>query len=222
MRRAVLLLICFLAACSPAPSPAPPTPTFTPKATPPIIASPITISNAGGTPVAEQPGFVEWVLLSGVDEHGIIVEHFLNLLADADPGADPVHLIHTGHPVVVHEIRHVGPQNLQRFYRVETLEGFDGWISDYYVRRTAYVFNINGTAVPIFDRPGGAQIAEMSNVTPVTLLEPQDIAWWRISSLDGSILGWVFASMVKESPENEFLIGSDHEHECQQCPFFLP
>jgi hypothetical protein len=35
------------------------------------------------------------------------------------------------------EIWHGGPQNLQRFYRVETVSSDTGWISDYYVRRVA-------------------------------------------------------------------------------------
>ncbi len=199
-----------------------PSATFTPKATPPIISSPIPISNESGTPIAEQPGFLEWVLLSGVDEHGLTAEHFLMLLAEPDPLAPVVAEIHTGHPVIVREIRHVGPQALRRFYFVETLDGKKGWISDFYVRRQAYLFNIEGTSVPLFNAPAGAQIGAFENVTPVTLLEPGDLNWWRVSSLDGSSLGWVQAQHVKESPEEEFLLGSGHDHECDQCPYFVP
>lgn len=199
-----------------------PTPTFTPPPTPPIIASPITISDAEGTPIAEQPGFVEWVLLSGVDEHGLAAEHFLTLLAEADPRATALTQIHTGSPVMVMEIRHVGPQALQRFYRVQTLEGIRGWISDYYVRRQAYVFNHEGTTVPIFDQPQGAEISRLQNVTPITLKRPQHLAWWQVSTLDGSVLGWVESRFVKESPEEEFLLGEAHAHPCEDCPYFLP
>ncbi len=190
--------------------------------TPPIIASPIPVTNAEGTPIAEQPGYVEWVLLSGVDEHGITLEHLLILLSEADPNAAPLTQIHTGHPVIVLEIRHVGPQNLQRFYHVETLDHITGWISDFYVRRKAYLFNKNGTTVALFDAPGGTELTQVVNVTPVTLLQPQDFTWWEVSTLDGSIKGWVEATFVKESPEDEFLFGTDHAHPCQNCPYFLP
>jgi hypothetical protein len=216
-----LLLILFplLIACSAANAPAP---TFTPPPTPPIIASPITVSNAEGTPISLQPGFVEWVLLSGVDEHGLTAEHSLTLLADADPNAPEVSQIHTGHPVIVLEIRQVGPQGLQRFYHVQTPDGITGWISDYYVRRQAYLFNHEGTAVLIYDKPQGAQIAQVANVTPVTLRQPQELTWWQVSTLDGNVLGWVESRFVKESPEEEFLFGEGHEHPCEDCPYFLP
>lgn len=214
-------LLLLLTACG-AIAPALPTPTFTPPPTPPIIASPIPITNADGTPIAEQPGFVEWVLLSGVDEHGLLVEHMLTLLSEPDPNATLLTQIHTGHPVMVLEIRHVGPQNLQRFYYVETLDHITGWISDYYVRRKAYVFNKDGDQVALFDAPQGAEIGQLPNVSPVTLLQPQDFDWWQVSSLDGSVVGWVASTFVKESPEREFLSGTDHNHPCQVCPYFLP
>ena len=199
-----------------------PTATRTPKPTPPIIASPIPLSNAEGTPISEQPGFVEWVLLSGVDEHGLTAEHTLSLLVDAAPDAPPGDQIHTGAPVQVLEIRHVGPQNLQRFYRVRTLDGLHGWISDFYVRRQAYLFNFNGVDVPLFHEPRGAEIGRLPNVTPVTLLQPQALDWWQVSTLDGGLVGWVEVGFVKESPEDEYLFGNDHVHECLQCPYFLP
>jgi len=217
----LLLFSLLLTACGSAPLSSP-TPTFTPPPTLPVIASPIIVSNTGGTPIAEQPGFVEWVLLSGVDEHGITAEHFLTLLDDADPQATALTQIHTGYPVMVLEIRQVGPQGLQRFYHVETLEGITGWISDYYVRRQAYVFNHEETTVPVFDRPQGAEIGRLDNVTPVTLRQPQDLTWWQVSSLDGSVLGWVESRFVKESPEKEFLLGEDHAHPCENCPYFQP
>jgi hypothetical protein len=224
VRRVPSLLLLFsllLTACG-SDTPSAPTPTFTPPPTPPIIASPVTVSNADGTPLSQQPGYVEWVLLSGVDEHGLTAEHSLTLLADADPNAPEVSEIHTGHPVIVLEIRQVGPQGLQRFYHVQTLEGITGWISDYYVRRQAYLFNHEGTTVSIYDKPQGAQIAQVANVTPITLREPQELSWWQVSTLDGKVLGWVESRLVKESPEEEFLLGDDHEHPCEDCPYFLP
>lgn len=215
------LLIFSLSACGSGTF-TPPTPTFTPPPTPPIIASPIPVLNEQGTPIAEQPGFVEWVLLSGVDEHGLTIEHMLTLTTEADPHAPALAQIHTGHPVMVLEIRHVGPQGLQRFYYVQTLAGITGWISDFYVRRQAYVFNLEGTTVPIFDKPQGAEIHQLANVTPIILRQPQDLTWWQVSTLDGSVLGWVESRFVKESPEEEFLLGEDHAHPCENCPYFLP
>jgi len=217
-----LPLFCLLLAACGGVAIIPPTPTFTPPPTPPVIASPIVVSNAEGTPISQQPGFVEWVLLSGVDEHGLTAEHTLTLLVDADPKAAELTQIHTGSPVVVLEIRHMGPQGLQRFYHVQTLDGISGWISDFYVRRQAYVFNLEGTTVPIFDKPQGAETAQLANVTPVTLRQPQDLTWWQVSTLEGSVLGWVESRFVKESPEEEFLFGEDHEHPCENCPYFLP
>lgn len=199
-----------------------PTPTFTPPPTPPIIASSIPVLNEQGTPIASQPGFVEWVLLSGVDEHGLTLEHMLTLITEADPNAPALTQIHTGHPVIVLEISHVGPQALQRFYHIQTRDGLTGWISDFYVRRTAYLFNHEGTTVPIFDKPQGAEITQLANVTPITLRKPQDLTWWQVSTLDGSVLGWVESRFVKESPEAEFLLGEDHTHPCKNCPYFLP
>lgn len=212
----------FLAGCgSSAPSAPASTPTSSP--TPPIITSPIPVSNAEGTPIANQPGFIEWVLLSGVDEHGLIAEHTLMLLKDADPQAAALAEIHTGSPVIVLEIRNVGPQGLQRFYHVQTLEDVTGWISDYYVRRQAYVFNGEDMTVPLFDKPRGAEIARLENVTPVTLRQPQDLDWWQVSTLDGNLVGWVESKFIKESPEKEFLLGNnEHEHSCENCPYLLP
>jgi len=211
----LLLFSIYLSACGGVtPIPTTPTATFTPPPTLPIVASPITISNAEGTPIAEQPGFLEWVLLSGVDEHGLPAEDNLTLLADADPQAAALIQIHTGSPVIVLEIRQEGPQGLQRFYHVQTLDGITGWISDYYVRRQAYVFNSEGTTVPIFDKPRGAEIAQLENITPVTLRQPQDAVWWQVSTLDGNVIGWVEYKFVKESPDKEFLSGDgeDHDH----------
>ena len=210
----LLLFSVLLAACGSV-TPPPPTPTFTPPPTLPVVASPIIVSNAEGTPIAEQPGFLEWVLLSGVDEHGLPAEDDLTLLADADPQAAALTQIHTGSPVIVLEIRQEGPQGLQRFYHVQTLDGTTGWISDYYVRREAYVFDIDGTTVPIFDKPRGAEIARLENITPVTLRQPQDADWWQVSTLDGSVLGWVETKFVKESPDKEFLSGGDDGHDHQ-------
>jgi hypothetical protein len=150
-------------------------------------------------------------MLSGVDEHGLIAEHFLTLLADADAGAASIAEVHTGIPADVLEIRHVGPGGLQRFYRVETVTGEVGWISDFYIRRQAYLFNISGTTVPIHDTPNGPPVSEAPNVSPIVLLDPTAEGWWQIGSVEGELLGWVFVGFIQESPEEEFLFNT-HAH----------
>jgi hypothetical protein len=70
-------------------------------------------------------------------EHDLFAEPELTLLQEPDAAAAPGPIAHTGIPTTVLEIWHGGPQNLQRFYRVETVSSDTGWISDYYVRRVA-------------------------------------------------------------------------------------
>jgi hypothetical protein len=174
-----------------------------------IAVSDIPVTNGAGAVVSRQPGPL-WVLLSGVDEHGLIAEHELTLLSEPEPTAVSETTIHTGAAVGVLEIRQTGPQNLQRYYRVQAPTGQAGWISDYYVRRTGYLFNAGGTAVPLLDTPGGSEVAEVVNVTPVEILSPL-AAWWQVQTRDGNLTGWVEVGYVKESPEPEFLLNQHHE-----------
>lgn len=211
-----LVLVCILlsgctavlpAAETPIPAAAvPPTPTA------PILmeVSDIPITNDGGEVVSRQPGPL-WVLVSGVDEHGLIAEHELTLLREPEAAAVSERTIHTGSAVAVLEIRQTGPQNLQRFYRIQSPTGEAGWISDYYVRRTAYLFNTAGTAVSLLAGPGGSALAELVNVTPVEIKSPLT-AWWEVQTQDGELTGWVLATYVKESPEPEFLLNQQHTH----------
>jgi hypothetical protein len=191
-------LIIFLGACS------------SPVALTPDNSTPIPVSNQAGEVIASQPGPL-WVMLSGVDEHGLIAEHFLELLAEADANAAPIAEVHTGIPADVLEIRHVGPGGLQRFYHVETVTGEIGWISDFYIRRQAYLFNIAGTTVSIHETPGGPPASEVANVSPVVLLDPTAEGWWQVGSVEGELLGWVFVGFIQESPEEEFLFNT-HAH----------
>lgn len=186
--------------------PATPTPSFS---SPPDS---IPITDASGETIATQPKGL-WVLLSGVDDHGLIVEHDVMIFAEPDDEEAAPSLIHTGTAVAVHEIRQMGPQGLRRFYRVQATDGTAGWISDYYVRRVAYLFNENGTAVSLFASPGEKEIAQLPNVTPVTIKEPTQDEWWIVQTIDGEMLGWVEARFVKESPEPEFLLNQQHLHE---------
>lgn len=181
--------------------------TTTPQAT-------IPISNASGEVVASQPG-PQWVLLSGVDEHGLLSEPQLELLALPRAETTPLAQLPSGIAAAVLEIRHLGPQSLQRFYRVEAVSGEIGWISDYYVRPHAYLFNIGGTSVPLHSSAVGSVSAHAPNVTPVLILDPaSSTGWWLVRTIDEDITGWVLAEFVKESSEEEFLLSSGaHEHD---------
>ncbi len=175
------------------------------------IPTAVAISGAAGETLATQEGPL-WVLLSGVDEHGLIAEHELTLLQEPDAAAVVGPLVHTGIPAAVLEIRHGGPQNLQRFYRVETVNGDVGWISDYYVRRVAYLYDAESETVPIFAAPDGQEVARLPNVSPVAIKQPEGEAWWLVQAVEDGTVGWVPAALVKESPLSEFLNNEAHDH----------
>ncbi len=204
-KRTILFAMLILAGCSSI-IPATPTPQFSP---PPDT---IPITDESGTTIATQPNGL-WVMVSGVDEHGLIVEHELTLFDEPDNEEATSSLIHTGTAVVVHEIRQTGPQGLRRYYRVQAINGQMGWISDYYVRRVVYLFDENGTAVSLFAAPDGQEVTRVANVTPVILKEPTGTDWWIVQTVEGDVLGWVKAAFVKESPEPEFLLSQQHPHE---------
>lgn len=180
-------------------------------AAPTAIPTAVAISGAGGETLATQEGPL-WVLLSGVDEHGLIAEHELTLLQEPDVAADPGPIVHTGIPAAVLEIRHGGPQNLQRFYRVETVSGDTGWISDYYVRRVAYLYQVDSDVVLLFAAPDGQEVAQLPNISPVAVKQPTVGDWWLVQAVEDGTLGWVQAELVKESPLSEFLTNQTHEH----------
>lgn len=203
-RRLFLFFMLLMAGCSSL-VPATPTPQFLP---PPDT---IPVTDDSGVIIATQPGGL-WVMVSGVDEHGLIVEHELTLFDEPDNEDAATSLIHTGTAVVVHEIRQSGPQGLRRFYRVQAINGQMGWISDYYVRRVVYLYDKDGTAVPLFAAPDGQEVAQVPNVTPVLIKEPTGADWWIIQTVEGDMLGWVPATFIKESPEPEFLLNQQHTH----------
>lgn len=180
-------------------------------AVPTLLPTAVAVSDAAGNTLATQEGPL-WVLLSGVDEHGLIAEHELTLLQEPDAAAAPGSVVHTGIPAAVLEIRHGGPQNLQRFYRVETASGDTGWISDYYVRRVAYLYAADNETVALFAAPDGQEVTRLPNVSPVAIKEPADGAWWLVQAVADGTLGWVRAELVKESPLTEFLQNQSHEH----------
>jgi hypothetical protein len=172
----------------------------------------VAVTDAAGVTRRHEAGPL-WVLLSGVDEHGLVAAHEVSLLAAPDPAAETLTLVHTGTAAAVHEIRQTGPQNLWRFYLVRTVGGEEGWVSDYFIRRLAYLFKAGAESVPMHEAPGGAVAFEASQVTPVLLLAPTRTDWWQVATPDGTLIGWVEAGYVKESPAWEFLLNLEHEHD---------
>lgn len=174
-----------------------------------LLATPVAavpIFNATGELIASQPG-PQWVLLSSVDEHGVVAEPQVSLFVSTDAGEESSAQILTGTAARVVQILHTGPQNLQRYYLVETVAGEIGWVSDFYVRSKAYLFNFDGTMVPLFSSPGGQVTIQVPNVSPVILLDPiSNPNWWEVGLLNDNLTGWVEVDYVKESSEEEFLL----------------
>lgn len=169
------------------------------------------VTDDTGTAVAAQSG-QQWVLLSGVDEHGLLADAEVMLLKTPEVDGIFEAWVATGSPVAVLEIRHTGPQGLRRFYHVQTIDGDVGWISDYYVRPQAYLFDDHAQSVTLYDQPQGAVLATLSNVAPVLLQGPPSDGWWPVATPEGQS-GWVPAWQVRESPLPEFLLNQPHDHE---------
>jgi hypothetical protein len=196
------LLAGFLTAC-----PARPQAIRLPAAPPATIP----VTNAAGEVLSRQEGPL-WVLISGVDEHGLPEAHEVELLAAPAPEAAARHQVHSGAPAAVHEIRQAGPQNLWRFYLVRATDGRSGWVSDYFVRRQAYLFSAETETIPIHDAPAGATVYQAGQVTPVVLLEPTRADWWLVATAHGAARGWLATGTVKESPVWECLLDIEHDH----------
>jgi hypothetical protein len=205
MRRAVPIILILLAALLPACAARPQVallPALPPERVP--------VTNSAGDVLSRHEGPL-WVLISGVDEHGLVEANEVALLATPRPEGPAVHQVHTGTPAAVHEIRQTGPQNLWRFYLVRTVGGEEGWVSDYFIRRLAYLFKAGAETVLVHETPGGAVVFEAQQVTPVVLLAPNRSDWWQVATADGTLTGWVETGYVKESPVWEFLLNLEHE-----------
>ena len=203
MRRSFLWLLFFImgaAGCGVSPAaPVVDPPTAVPRQT-----------DAGQT-LSTEPGPL-WVLVSGVDEHGLMATPRLTLLAAPDPAAAGQGQVDTGQPAWVDAIRQNGPQGLRRFYHVQLVSGESGWLPDFYVRREAYLYLPDTNLIPLYDQPDGQIVAWLPNVSPVKLLDPTAPDWWQVETADGATSGWVPAEQVKESSEREFLQDAGHDH----------
>lgn len=178
-----------------------------------VIAPPtaVPLQTDAGQTLSTQPGPL-WVLVSGVDEHGLVATPRLTLLAAPDPAAAGQGQVATGQPAWVDAIRQNGPQGLRRFYHVQLVSGESGWLPDFYIRRTAYLYLPDVTLLPLFDQPEGVVVAWMPNISPVILLNPAAPDWWLVQDPNTEISGWVPAVQVKESSEREFLQNAGHDH----------
>ena len=203
MRRSFLWLLFFImgaAGCGVSP-------------TAPVVDPPTAVSRQtdAGQTLSTEPGPL-WVLVSGVDEHGLMATPRLTLLAAPDPAAAGQGQVDTGQPAWVDEIRQNGPQGLRRFYHVQLVSGESGWLPDFYIRREAYLYLPDTNLIPLYDQPDGQIVAWLPNVSPVKLLDPTAPDWWRVETADGATSGWVPTEQVKESSEREFLQNAGHDH----------
>jgi hypothetical protein len=185
-------------------------------------APPATVVVTGdtGQVIANHTGPL-WILVSGIDEHGELETAVVELLAGPHPEAAVAYDLPTGTPVAVHEIRQAGPQNLWRFYLVRTVDGQSGWVSDYFVRRLAYLFDPGSEMIPLYHAPGGRRIVFARPVTAVTLKDPTRDDYWQVQTITDEVTAWVEARHVYESPEWEFLMGLDgtgHTHGRPNAP----
>jgi hypothetical protein len=174
----------------------------------------IAVTNDEGQVLANHAGPL-WILVSGIDEHGELETAVVALLTDPHPEAAVAYELATGTPVAVHEIRQTGPQNLWRFYLVRAVDGQSGWVSDYFVRRLAYLFEPGSDMIPLYHAPGGRQTIFARPVTAVTIKDPTRDDYWQVTTITDEVTAWVAAGHVYESPEWEFLFGLDgtgHTH----------
>ncbi len=180
----------------------------------------IPITNADAETISSQPGPL-WVLLSSVNQYGLIVEPELILMATPDPSSEAVERgkVTTGMAAAVLEIRQGGPQNLQRFYYVQIVGGQTGWVSDHYIRRLAYLYNDQAETVPLYAEPDpNTEASQIPNVSPIKLIDPTNPDWWQVETGDGNLQGWVEVKYVKESPNEEFLLYEQYSLDPKATP----
>lgn len=181
---------------------------------PVLPPAPMSVPVTNGAGETIQTGEALWVLVSGVDDHGLLAEPNIYLLSEAKALAFTNEHIHSGIVAAVLEIRQDG---LRRFYRVRAADGQTGWVSDYNIRRVAYLYDAQKSTITLYYAPNGTAHTDVPNISPVQLLDPTQPDWWLVRTADGTAEGWVPASNIKESPETEFLLnggtlGANHEH----------
>lgn len=204
------------AACAPAspaarPTLAPPSPHST---FPFPTSTPVPVTSADDKIIEYEPGPL-WVILSSVDDHGRRGQPLIELARQPDAAAPQrVGSVPSGSFAQVLEIRRLPPDYLRAFYRVRTTyqsRDYEGWVADWYARRTAYViaFDDNKCACPFAvqlwaDSALTQPAAAAANRSPLRLLTV-DGESVQVQVLRDGTIGWVSAALVHESDENEFL-----------------
>jgi hypothetical protein len=194
------------------------TPTLppTPRPTHPFpTGTPVPVTSAENVVIETEPGPL-YVILSTVDEHGLPGPSTIDLASEPAPdGAAPAGSVPTGSFAQVLEIRRLPPDYLRAFYRVQARdaagETLEGWVADWYARRTAFVvvFDARGCACP-FPVPLWAdeQLAQsagaLANRSPLRLLALAEKAV-QVQVLSDGAIGWLSRDIVHESQEHEFL-----------------
>ncbi|HEY4690496.1 MAG TPA: hypothetical protein VIK33_14375 [Anaerolineae bacterium] len=177
--------------------------------------TPVPVTSDENTLIEYEPGPL-YVILSTLDEHGLPGDPAIDLKRQPDPNAaTSVGRVPTGSFAQVVEIRRLPPDYLRSFYRIVVRAGasntLEGWVGDWYVRRTAFVvaFDEQGCACP-FRVPlwADAQIAQsvgqIANRSPLRLLALADQAV-QVQVLSDGTIGWLSRDIVHESQDKEFL-----------------
>lgn len=171
-----------------------------------LASEKIPVTDSTGKITTYQPGPV-WILLSGVDEHGLMGDEPLRLLDQPNPMLEDGVVIPTGMAAKVEEIRADGPR---RFYKVTTVTDQTGWVSDFFVLRWGYLYEEFADTAPMYEKISGQIVAQIDNVSPVRLIDPRDPDWWQVESIVDQTTGWVPVRLVKESPAVGHLAGHQH------------
>lgn len=177
--------------------------------------TPVPVTSAEGVLIETETGPL-YVILSTVDEHGLRGQPLVEVASQPDPdNLAPAASVPSGSFAQVLEIRRLPPDYLRAFYLVrgQDVAGspVEGWVSDWYARRTAFVvaFDEQGCAcafrVPLWSDPGLTELAgSVANRSPLRLLGVSERAVHVLVLSDGA-LGWLDRASVFESQDPEFL-----------------
>jgi hypothetical protein len=177
--------------------------------------TPVPITSADNQLIETEPGPL-YVMLSTVDEHGLRGAPLIELMSQPDPvAANVMGSVPSGSFAQVLEIRRLPPDFLRTFYRVRAQNAerteLEGWVSDWYVRRTAFVVVFDAQkcacpfSVPLWADAGLSQPAgTVENRSPLRVLALGEQGV-QVQVLSTGTIGWLSRQIVFESQEKEFL-----------------
>lgn len=139
------------------------------------------------------------VLVSGRDDHGLLVARTIGVTEEPDLAQPSRGRVADGTLVSVVDSR-------GEWIRIRTLEGrsLTGWINDFYLRGTVHLAgNVPGCPVPASRSPGAAVTFRFPPSAQVELLELEQGSgqvWVRVRSVKTRHQAWVDRKAVAELP----------------------